>query len=140
MIDFNQTPRGSLRSGLQGESCFLGDPPPDPRFLASLGALSVVGLDHCTVLEILASWTGPNEVRSFADKSLDLPPGGRGSGGLAPREKEDLVSSPKAPTLSKQTPLLVRSLPVLLFAIRATFSTPHIVDLPRCILLTPVDR
>jgi hypothetical protein len=28
-------------------SCFLGDPPPDPRFLASLGALSPVKLLHC---------------------------------------------------------------------------------------------
>ena len=41
-------------------SYFLGDPPPDPRFLASLGALSLVGLDHCSVFEILTSWTGPN--------------------------------------------------------------------------------
>ena len=40
---------------------FLGDPPPDPRFLASLGALSLVELDHCSVLEILTGWTGPND-------------------------------------------------------------------------------
>jgi hypothetical protein len=43
-------------------SCFLGDPPPDPRFLASLGALSLLELDHRTVFEILASWTGPNDL------------------------------------------------------------------------------
>jgi hypothetical protein len=30
-------------------SYFLGDPPPDPRFLASLGALSLVELGHCSV-------------------------------------------------------------------------------------------
>jgi hypothetical protein len=30
-------------------SYFLGDPPPDPRFLASLGALSLVDLNHCSV-------------------------------------------------------------------------------------------
>jgi hypothetical protein len=53
------TPRSSLRSRLRIESLqlisrsegpvskssyFLGDPPPDPRFLASLGALSLVEL------------------------------------------------------------------------------------------------
>jgi hypothetical protein len=32
-------------------SYFLGDPPPDPRFLASLGALSLVELDHFSVLK-----------------------------------------------------------------------------------------
>jgi hypothetical protein len=31
-----------LGSLVSKSSCFLGDPPPDPRFLASLGALSVV--------------------------------------------------------------------------------------------------
>jgi hypothetical protein len=31
-------------------SYVLGDPPPDPRFLASLGgALSLVELDHCSI-------------------------------------------------------------------------------------------
>ena len=33
-------------------SYFLGDPPPDPRFLASLGTLSPVELDHCSVVDI----------------------------------------------------------------------------------------
>jgi hypothetical protein len=42
-------------------SYFLGDPPPDPRFLASLGALSLVELDNCSVLEILTGATGPKE-------------------------------------------------------------------------------
>jgi hypothetical protein len=31
-------------------SYFLADPPPDPRFLASLGTLSLVELDHCPVV------------------------------------------------------------------------------------------
>jgi hypothetical protein len=34
-------------------SYFLGDPPPDPRFLASLGALSLVELDHYSVVDLL---------------------------------------------------------------------------------------
>jgi hypothetical protein len=38
-------------------SYFLGDPPPDPRFLASLGALSLVELDHHSVLEMLTDGT-----------------------------------------------------------------------------------
>jgi hypothetical protein len=33
-----------------GSSDFLGDPPPDPRFLASLGALSWADLHHCVQL------------------------------------------------------------------------------------------
>jgi hypothetical protein len=37
-------PKGLLVSS----SYFLGDPPPDPRFLASLGGLSLVELDHCS--------------------------------------------------------------------------------------------
>jgi hypothetical protein len=36
--------------------------PSHPRG-ASLGALSAVELDHCAVLEILTSWTSPNEIR-----------------------------------------------------------------------------
>ena len=36
-------------------SHFLGDPPPDPRFLASLAALSL--LDPCCILEILTGWS-----------------------------------------------------------------------------------
>jgi hypothetical protein len=32
-------------------SYFLGDPPPDPRFLASLGALSLVEHDHCSAVD-----------------------------------------------------------------------------------------
>jgi hypothetical protein len=31
-------------------SYFLGDPPPDPRILASLGSLSLIVLDHCFVV------------------------------------------------------------------------------------------
>ena len=34
-------------------SYFLGDPPPDPRFLASLGVLSLVEFDHCFVVGLL---------------------------------------------------------------------------------------
>jgi hypothetical protein len=36
-----ECPRGSVRS-VSSPSYFLGDPPLDPRFLASLGALSLV--------------------------------------------------------------------------------------------------
>jgi hypothetical protein len=38
---------------LLGSSYFLGHPPPDPRFLASLGTLSLVELDQSF------GWTGP---------------------------------------------------------------------------------
>jgi hypothetical protein len=51
--------RRSFR-GLVVVSYFLGDPPPDPRFLASLGALSLVELDYSSVLKILTGCTGPN--------------------------------------------------------------------------------
>jgi hypothetical protein len=58
VLPFADPPAGSgssygflsgLRSSLHPfvrnlSSIFLGDPPPDPRFLASLGALSLVGL------------------------------------------------------------------------------------------------
>jgi hypothetical protein len=43
-------------------SYFLGDPPPDPRFLASLGALSLVDLDHCSVVDLLTGRTGPKDL------------------------------------------------------------------------------
>jgi hypothetical protein len=43
-------------------SCFLGDPPPDPRFLASLGALSLVELDHCSVVDLLYGRKGPKDL------------------------------------------------------------------------------
>jgi hypothetical protein len=33
-------------------SYFLGDPPPDPRFLASLGTLSPVELDPCSEVDL----------------------------------------------------------------------------------------
>jgi hypothetical protein len=45
----------SLDQPAGGSSEFLGDPPPDPRFLASLGALSSVELHHCCVVDLLAS-------------------------------------------------------------------------------------
>jgi len=40
----------------------LGDPPPDPSFLASLGALSRVELHHCFVVDLFGVWTGPKDV------------------------------------------------------------------------------
>jgi hypothetical protein len=36
-----------------GSSDYLGDPPPDPSFLASLGALSLIELDQCPVGDLL---------------------------------------------------------------------------------------
>jgi hypothetical protein len=48
---------GPLPGG--GSSDFLGDPPPDPCFLAWLGALSLVELDHCSIVDLL---TGPKDV------------------------------------------------------------------------------
>jgi hypothetical protein len=47
-------------------SDFLGDPPPDPRFLASLGALSWVELHHCFVGDLVIwclkrPFEGPSE-------------------------------------------------------------------------------
>jgi hypothetical protein len=47
-------------------SYFLGDPPPDPRFLASLGALSLVELDHCSVVDVLTGWIGPKVIAWYA--------------------------------------------------------------------------
>ena len=44
---------------LSKSSCFLGDPPPDPRFLASLGALSLVEL-----ITALAEHPGPKNLLS----------------------------------------------------------------------------
>jgi hypothetical protein len=41
---------GHVRKPAGGTSAFLGDPPPDPRFLASLGALSWVDVHHCCVV------------------------------------------------------------------------------------------
>jgi hypothetical protein len=49
-------------------SYFLGDPPPDPRFLASLGTLSLVELDLCS------GWTGPKEPATIV---WPFPPGGQ---------------------------------------------------------------
>jgi hypothetical protein len=44
-----------------GSSVFLGDPPPDPRFFASLGVLSWVELHHCRNVDLLASgWSEPH--------------------------------------------------------------------------------
>jgi hypothetical protein len=40
--DWTSRPQGPVSK----LSCFLGDPPPDPRFLASLGTLPLVELDH----------------------------------------------------------------------------------------------
>jgi hypothetical protein len=50
-------------------SYFLGDPPPGPRFLASLGALPSV------TVNLLQSYESPSEASH------------RGSGGLAPQER-----------------------------------------------------
>jgi hypothetical protein len=36
-----------------GSSDFLGDSPPHPRFLASLGVLPLMELDHCSVVDLL---------------------------------------------------------------------------------------
>jgi hypothetical protein len=40
-------------STVSKSSYFLGDPPPDPRFLASLGALSLAELDHYSSTEAI---------------------------------------------------------------------------------------
>jgi hypothetical protein len=45
-----------------GSSEFLGDPPPDPRFLASLGALSLIELDHCSLVDPLTGWSDPKDL------------------------------------------------------------------------------
>jgi hypothetical protein len=79
-------------------SHFLGDPPPNPRFLASLGPLSLVELDHCA-LKILSGRTCPNDlllghllVYSTSD-SVPSEPRKRGSGGGSPRKYDDLLRS-----------------------------------------------
>ena len=41
---------------------FLGDPPPNPRFLASLGTLSLMELDHCSVVDPLNGWSWRSSV------------------------------------------------------------------------------
>jgi hypothetical protein len=50
-----------------GLSDFLGDPPPDPRFLASLGALSLAELHHCCVVDLFDGfWTTHDSAPSEA--------------------------------------------------------------------------
>jgi hypothetical protein len=62
------TKRGSGASRSEGpvgkSSYFPGDPPPDPRFLASLGALSLVELGHCS------GWTGPKEPATMSSLGI----------------------------------------------------------------------
>ena len=43
---------GKSKGPAGGSSDFLGDPPPDPRFLASLGAQSRVELHHSCVVDL----------------------------------------------------------------------------------------
>jgi hypothetical protein len=55
-------------------SYVLGDPPPDPRFLASLGSLSLVELDHCCVVDLTA-WAARKDllvVHRLACLALEL--------------------------------------------------------------------
>jgi hypothetical protein len=60
--------RGTDSRPVSMSSYFLGDPPPEPCFLASLGALSLVELDHYSVLEI---WT--RSKRPATMSSLGIP-------------------------------------------------------------------
>ena len=69
--------------------CFLGDPPPDPRFLASLGALSLVKLHHCLDRTNVCSFP-PGSVRSLKLQMLTLPTYERlDQARLSPDDNED---------------------------------------------------
>jgi hypothetical protein len=66
---------------------FLGDLPPDPRFLASLGILWWAELDHCCVVDLFGGfWTTHDSAPSEARK--------RGSGGGSPRKSDDRPAGP----------------------------------------------
>jgi hypothetical protein len=77
-------------------SCFLGDPPPDPRFLASLGALSLVHVNHATddlIVEFAQNTTGRASYRlyvlfSYFRRGSGCPPGRKGGSGVSP---DDLI-------------------------------------------------
>jgi hypothetical protein len=91
-----------VRRTFGGSSDFLGDPPPDPRFLASLGALSWVELHYCCGVDLFGVWAGlpgglgarprerrfkrrPYKSHTNGHRSLDPL---RGSGGLPPGKRE----------------------------------------------------
>jgi hypothetical protein len=44
------------RTWMGGSWHFLGDPSPDPRFLASLSPLSSVQIHHCCVVDVFGVW------------------------------------------------------------------------------------
>jgi hypothetical protein len=61
-----------------GSSDFLGDPPPDPRFLASLGALSLAELHHCCVVDLFGGFCTTTTARRAKRENGGLgedPPG-----------------------------------------------------------------
>jgi hypothetical protein len=47
-LNYNSTVKKNFLNAVSNSSYFLGDPPPDPRFLASLGELSLAELDQCS--------------------------------------------------------------------------------------------
>jgi len=64
-----------LRIDLHSKSShFLGDPPPDPRFLASLDTLSPVEPDHCSVIDLLNRVDRPEGPASKSSLLLGDPP------------------------------------------------------------------
>jgi hypothetical protein len=100
----NPDPTGLQRTSrsegpVSKSSCFLGDPPPDPRFLASLGAMSSVELHHYLVVRLfLLGQLGPSYVSGRAPSST-----GRSFGGGQPRSdmnarqaipSDDLLTGP----------------------------------------------
>jgi hypothetical protein len=72
--------------------------PQTPVFSLRLAPLSLVELDHCSVLEILTGWTGPNDLLPATMSSLgklcrcSAPSEARkrGSGGESPRKYDAL--------------------------------------------------
>jgi hypothetical protein len=96
----------SHRTSVSKSSYFLGDPPPDPRLLASLGSLSLVELDHCSVLEVLTGWTYNLPLTACRAK--------RENGGLGhPGPKDLLVSHRTSWGILPHTPRFLASLGAL---------------------------
>jgi hypothetical protein len=82
---------------------FPGGSSPRPRFLASLGALSLVGLDHCPVVDLLSSprkhedlLTGRSDLDAQWGSEGDLPVTAR----RAKRENGGLGEDPPGRTMS----------------------------------------
>jgi hypothetical protein len=82
-----------------GSSDFLGDPPPDPRFLASIGALFLAELGHCCAVDIL---TAVAQVRTYVTRRA-LSSSSRSLGYGQARSRESIAEEgPSGPGLGAE--------------------------------------